>query len=153
MYKLIKIFIFTTLGLALAMLSPSLLAKQKANKGYSHQETKNYSHQGKFQEFHQGKSQEFYHGTPRAFSSGDQRMIRNYFYNHPYQSSALPPGIAKNLERGKPLPPGIAKRYMPRDLTSSLNIYPGYEYFMVGDNVALVKEATGLIADIIPLGR
>ncbi|MDX1443630.1 MAG: hypothetical protein R3270_07625, partial [Gammaproteobacteria bacterium] len=36
------------------------------------------------------------------------------------KSKSLPPGIAKNLERGKPLPPGIQKTRLPNELQQKL---------------------------------
>src|SRR3546814_10843108 len=42
--------------------------------------------------------------------------------------SALPPGIRKNLARGKPLPPGIQKKIVPGSLLSRLPRYSGYEW-------------------------
>lgn len=61
---------------------------------------------------------------------------------------ALPPGIQKNLARGKPLPPGIAKRF-DNSLLGQLPRYDGYEWRQVGTDVVLVTLATGLIYEII----
>jgi Ni/Co efflux regulator RcnB len=47
--------------------------------------------------------------------------------------SALPPGIRKNLARGKPIPPGIA----------------GYEWAVYGSDLVLVATATAVIADVL----
>ncbi len=47
---------------------------------------------------------------------------------------SLPPGIAKNPARGKPLPPGIAKKTVPADMLGQLPSYPGYEWRVVGDD-------------------
>src|SRR5262245_29699224 len=44
--------------------------------------------------------------TP-SFNSNAEREIRAYFQAHPMTPQSLPPGIAKNLARGKALPPGI----------------------------------------------
>lgn len=63
-------------------------------------------------------------------------------------SASLPPGIAKNLARGKPLPPGIAKRFDSR-LTSRLPHYEGYEWKQVGTDVVLVAVATGIVYEIL----
>lgn len=63
-------------------------------------------------------------------------------------SSPLPPGIAKNLARGKPLPPGIAKRFDSR-LASRLPYYEGYEWKQVGTDVVLVAVATGIVYEIL----
>ncbi|WPN49503.1 MULTISPECIES: anti-virulence regulator CigR family protein [unclassified Pseudomonas] len=61
---------------------------------------------------------------------------------------ALPPGIQKNLARGKPLPPGIAKKLDGR-LIGRLPHYDGYEWQQVGTDLILVALATGLIYEIL----
>ncbi|WP_339522502.1 anti-virulence regulator CigR family protein [Pseudomonas sp. EA_35y_Pfl2_R111] len=63
-------------------------------------------------------------------------------------TQSLPPGIRKNLARGKPLPPGIAKRFDNR-LLGQLPHYEGYEWRQVGTDVVLVTLATGLIYEIL----
>ena len=61
---------------------------------------------------------------------------------------SLPPGIAKNLERGKPLPPGIAKQVLPGELVDRLPRPPrGYERVIVDGKVLLVEVATQIIRD------
>lgn len=62
---------------------------------------------------------------------------------------ALPPGIAKNLVRGKPLPPGIAKKTLPASMIHDLPYYPGYEWRAVGDNLVLVALSTAIVTAII----
>ncbi|MRS88748.1 hypothetical protein GJV04_01670 [Enterobacteriaceae bacterium RIT714] len=62
---------------------------------------------------------------------------------------ALPPGIAKNLERGKPLPPGIAKKTLPASMINDLPYYPGYEWRAVGDDLVLVALSTAIVTAII----
>jgi hypothetical protein len=59
----------------------------------------------------------------------------------------LPPGIAKNLARGKPLPPGIAKKRLPRALESAL---PRREYLriQVGPDVVAI-DGSGRVLDIL----
>lgn len=69
---------------------------------------------------------------------------RNYWSPGP----ALPPGIQKNLARGKPLPPGIAKKLDGR-LVGKLPHYDGYEWQQVGTDLILVALATGLIYEIL----
>lgn len=63
-------------------------------------------------------------------------------------SRALPPGIAKNLARGKPLPPGIARNFDAR-LLGQLPRYDGYEWKQAGTDVVLVAIATGLIYEVL----
>lgn len=63
--------------------------------------------------------------------------------------SALPPGIRKNLGRGKPLPPGIAKKAVPGPLLAQLPHHPGYEWQVCGSDLVLVAVATAIIADVL----
>ncbi|HGY2265720.1 anti-virulence regulator CigR family protein [Enterobacteriaceae bacterium TYF_5] len=62
---------------------------------------------------------------------------------------ALPPGIAKNLARGKPLPPGIAKRAVPAHMRDRLPHYPGYEWKIAGDDLVLIALSTAVVTYII----
>lgn len=61
---------------------------------------------------------------------------------------SLPPGIQKNLARGKPLPPGIAKKLDGR-LLGRLPHYDGYEWQQAGTDLILVAIATGLIYEVL----
>jgi len=111
-------------------------------------------------------------GMKGAFNELERQTIKKYFKENEYvhyveedesqshkgkgknkskgKSKGLPPGIAMNLERGKPLPPGIAKRDLPKDLNHSLpDRHDGYERTVVGNDVVLVEIDTGNIADII----
>ncbi len=62
---------------------------------------------------------------------------------------ALPPGIAKNLARGKPLPPGIAKKAVPGSMLGQLPYYPGYEWQIVGNDLVLIALSTAVVTAII----
>lgn len=61
---------------------------------------------------------------------------------------SLPPGIAKNLARGKPLPPGIAKNFNDR-VASQLPRYDGYPWKQVGTDVVLVAIASGIVYEVL----
>lgn len=78
----------------------------------------------------------------------DRRIIRGYYDEHPDHAEHLPPGIAKNLARGKPLPPGIAKRYMPHELVTRLPPRPDCDWLVVGVNAVLIDRHSGLVVDI-----
>ncbi|TPG94701.1 hypothetical protein EAH72_17410 [Pseudomonas caspiana] len=69
---------------------------------------------------------------------------RQYWGN----ASPLPPGIQKNLARGKPLPPGIAKKLDGR-LAGRLPRYDGYEWYQAGTDVILAAVATGIIYQVL----
>ncbi len=103
-------------------------------------------------------------GVEVVFSDGELATIRAYYQNastKPAHSggmgmgmggglSALPPGIAKNLTRGKPMPPGIAKQVLPTALQSLLPPAPdGYERIIVAGKILLVAIATQVIVDVI----
>ena len=84
-----------------------------------------------------------------AFGSVAEREIRSYFQANPLAPQSLPPGIAKNVARGKPLPPGIAKRALPGGLATRLPAYPGHEVIIVDRDVILVDIATRVVVDIL----
>ena len=77
------------------------------------------------------------------------QTIRGYFQSNPMPVQGLPPGIARNLARGKPLPPGIAKRFLPSDLQARLPDFSGYEMLIADRNILLVSVASGIITDIL----
>jgi len=103
-----------------------------------------------------GKSQED-HGNRKNYGKPDHvnsdisySRARSLAVNYGlvgYQS--LPPGIAKNLVRGKPLPPGIAKKTLPASLLNDLPYYPGYEWRAVGDDLVLIALSTAIVTAVI----
>jgi hypothetical protein len=87
-----------------------------------------------------------------AFSvdAGMEKLIRAFYGERPaFGVEALPPGIRRNLARGKPLPPGIAKRSAPPELVSTLALPRGYELVEVGLDVFVVEVATAVIHDVL----
>lgn len=84
------------------------------------------------------------------FGENDREVIERYVKDRGVKTKRLPPGIAKNLERGKPLPPGIAKRGLPTDLEGRLpKLRDGLERIIVGDDVTIVEEGTRIVVDIL----
>lgn len=83
-----------------------------------------------------------------AFTALEVALIQDYFGKYSYRTQSLPPGIAKNLARGKPLPPGIAKKALPGDLRKRLPGRQGYDRIIVGNDILLVA-ATGVVVDIL----
>jgi len=87
-----------------------------------------------------------------AITAAEIAIIYDYLANHGSGAlgppQGLPPGIAKNLARGKPLPPGIAKRYLPGPLLTQLP-RPGYDWLVVDNDILLVVAATAVIVDIL----
>lgn len=82
-----------------------------------------------------------------SIGTSDARRIA---LQHGYTGYAdLPPGIRKNLARGKPLPPGIAKKAVPGPMLQGLPRYEGYEWQVCGSDLVLVQIATAVIADVL----
>ena len=85
-----------------------------------------------------------------ALTRDMQVEIRDWYVQHPVGNvEALPPGIRKNLARGKPLPPGIAKKFAPDGLRSRVRLPVGYEIMEVGLDVLLVEIATSVVQEIL----
>lgn len=129
------------LGLALVSASPLLLADPGKNKGHGNSGQHGNNGQGG-----QGGNN-WQRGGPSIDIGGVQVILddnRNYWN----PGTALPPGIQKNLARGKPLPPGIAKKLDGR-LVGRLPHYDGYEWQQAGTDLLLVTIATGVIYEVL----
>ena len=96
-------------------------------------------------------------GVHAAFSNREASIILEYYRGHesqqPHKGKGLkpmPPGIAKNLRRGKPLPPGIAKQVLPAGLINLLPPVPrGFERVVLDGRVLLVEIGTQVIHDVL----
>ena len=96
-------------------------------------------------------------GVQVVFTDGEASIIRAYYNDQGApkkgkgkDSKGLPPGIAKNLQRGKPLPPGIAKQALPTGLVGLLPPAPkGYERVVLSGKILLVETATQIIQDVL----
>lgn len=95
-----------------------------------------------------------------VFSDDETTIIRSWYRENAPRTNgkargrkgrgALPPGIAKNLRRGKPLPPGIARQALPGDLIARLPPAPrGYERIELAGRILLVEVATQVIHDVL----
>ena len=80
----------------------------------------------------------------------DYSDIRSIFERSNSKSSyqSLPPGISKNLQRGKPLPPGIAKKFNA-DIENQLPYYPGKEWRQVGSDAVLIDATTSVVQEVM----
>lgn len=87
--------------------------------------------------------------TDSLLSDQDRRIIESYYRTNTISAQALPPGIAKNLARGKPLPPGIAKKQVPEDLRTRIKIPSGYELSQVGTDVLLIEVGSRVVTEIL----
>ena len=95
-------------------------------------------------------------GVSVSFSDAEVRIITAWYNDHEPRKSGkgkrggLPPGIAKNLARGKSLPPGIAAQHLPQELQRALPAAPaGYDRIIVDGKVLLVEATTRVIHDVL----
>ena len=106
-----------------------------------------------------------------VFTEIEKRIIRDYFGKHPEpaqdgdgggkgKSKKMPPGLAKRqhlppglemqIQKNGTLPPGLAKRDLPAGLVSELpRAHPGTVRKIVGNDVVLIQEATGIVLDVL----
>lgn len=128
----------TTLALLAILASPSVLAEPPHGK--HHKQEKGHASTQHFK-------REDHQGSPDISETIIREILREAGL-HTSSPTALPPGIRKNLQRGKPLPPGIAKKLDP-GLRSRLPAYEGYEWRQVGRDLILVAVTTGIIEAIL----
>jgi hypothetical protein len=96
-------------------------------------------------------------GLSVVFTDAEVSIIRAWYRDQAApqggnntKTKGLPPGIAKNLQRGKPLPPGIAKQTLPSGLIDLLPPPPrGYERVILSGKVLLVEVMTQVIYDVL----
>lgn len=136
-----RFLIATFTSLALIAGSPALLADPGKNKGHGNQaQNSNSASQSS-----QGSN---WSGSGPRVDIGGIRVILDDNREYWGPTQALPPGIQKNLARGKPLPPGIAKKLDGR-LVNHLPHYEGYDWVRAGADLILVTAATGIIYEVL----
>jgi Ni/Co efflux regulator RcnB len=78
--------------------------------------------------------------------AGFRLFVGQQSYGH---YDALPPGIRKNLARGKPLPPGLQSRAVPPEMLRRLPVREGYEWRAIGTDLVLYSITSGLIDQVL----
>ncbi|MXP48802.1 hypothetical protein FD733_02980 [Pantoea sp. Eser] len=145
------------LACCLLFTSPALLANpgngNGNGKGNDHGHSSDYGGkgEGKNGKDHSSQGKKKKGGDPhRAESEISYAFARDLARQHGLTGySSLPPSIAKNLARGKPLPPGKAKRSVLSSMLDSLPDYPGYQWKILGDNLVLISLSTAVVKAII----
>jgi Ni/Co efflux regulator RcnB len=133
--------------------APALLAEPKGKD--EHPQQMNSPQAGKNGQGQQGgkpsNGGQSYHDGHGDFHVDSDRIRVTIGDNRSYWSPgpALPPGIRKNLQRGKPLPPGIAKQQLDSRLVSRLPYYEGHEWLQVGTDLVQVSISTGLVNEVL----
>ncbi|AIX74606.1 hypothetical protein C3374_13775 [Pantoea sp. PSNIH4] len=136
----------TTIKPLLALSVLLLSAPLYADPGHGHGNGHGHGHQGNGKNKH-GEYQQEEEGLHLNLNYRDARRLAVSHGLTGY--SALPPGIAKNLARGKPLPPGIAKKAVPAPMLRELPHYPGYEWRIAGRDLVLIALSTAVVTSVI----
>ncbi|MBZ5487936.1 hypothetical protein HW452_10410 [Halomonas aquamarina] len=137
--------LISALGIALTVNSALAQPAHAPAHGARHQQDHNDAH---FRRDTRQPSDERHRSQidlPRINERELVRLLRRY--DAP-SAQPLPPGIQRQIERGKPLPPGIAKRF-DGTLATQLPHYPGYEWERAGNDVILIEAATRIVVDIV----
>jgi hypothetical protein len=87
--------------------------------------------------------------TSVRFSPADNTQVRVYFARNPVVWTGVPPELARNFARGRELPRGLSIEPLPPGLLARLSAHPGFGYARVGQDVALIENATRVVVDII----
>jgi hypothetical protein len=101
------------------------------------------------------------------FEEKERSVLLDYFKVYESQPQGLPPGLAKNLRRGKPLPPGWQKKVnegsilddetyglfdvLEDALFPNLKPKPDTRLYLYGDRVVRVYEPKRQVIDIFPI--
>lgn len=151
MHKLFK-FVFCALlmPIFICTLSSVVCAKKSGEHGNPSKENMmNMAEKGHKNFNSMKKNSKFSDSESKRFTDKDKTIIKDYFAKHQFNTTGLPPGIAMNLARGKPLPPGIKKVFLPNELSDLLGANPNYEYLAAGKDVLLVDRSSQIVADIL----
>ena len=81
-------------------------------------------------------------------TDSELRIFRDYYRARGHKPKPLPPGIAKNLARGKRVPPGLMRSRLPDDLVVILPRRDRHEWYIANDVILLV-DVTGVVRDIV----
>lgn len=100
----------------------------------------------------------------KRFRDDDRDSVLRYFSEYSDKKHGLPPGLAKNLRRGKPLPPGwrdkVSRGYvidddhreyfqpLSNDLFPRLEVVPDTRLYRYGDRIVRVYEPRREVIDM-----
>lgn len=135
---------------------------EKAHKGKD--KDKGPDHAGKASDKSEkpSKEQKF-----ARFKDNERKEIEDYFGRFRTQGDGLPPGLAMNQQRGKPLPPGWQKKLVPgyrlgddewsnyspvpSEWFPNQRMEPNTRLYHYGDRVVRVYEPRREVIDVITL--
>ena len=143
---MIKSLKFVSVALSIVLFAGSGMALADPGNGKGQSNNKGNSQGGQGHDKPKGKGGSSSHGP--SVDRGSVLNVLGGYRDYWSPGPSLPPGIQKNLARGKPLPPGIAKKLDGR-LLGQLPRYDGYEWQQAGTDLILVAVATGIIYEVL----
>lgn len=143
-HRQVRATVLLTAMMALAFTAQAAPPEGKGNSGHGHAGQSHANHGNSQHTGHSGLSSDL------IWAGITVSLARRYALEDGLGGyAALPPGIRKNLARGKPLPPGIAKKAVPAALLGQLPYHPGYEWRIAGSDLILISIATAVVADVL----
>ena len=73
------------------------------------------------------------------------RIVREYYSDPSRKPKPIPPGIWKNLGRGKKVPPGMSRTRLPGAVVERMPRRQGAEWWIAGDRVLLIDTNNNLV--------
>jgi hypothetical protein len=140
--------------------------KHAQDKGKGNQSNADKGHKGKDHKVDKANKahKKHKHDKHAKFEDNDRKAILNIF-RAPDGRKQLPPGLAKNLKRGKPLPPGWQKKLNPGyrieneiwnaftpisyDMVPNAKRHPNAQLYYHDNKVYRVLNATREILDVM----
>ena len=83
--------------------------------------------------------------THARASEAEIRIVREYYSDPSRKLKPIPPGIWKNLGRGKKVPPGMSRTRLPGTLVDRMPRREGAEWWIAGDRVLLIDTNNNLV--------
>ena len=143
---MIKSLKFVSVVLSLVLFAGSGMALADPGNGKGQGNNKGNGQGGQGHDKSKGKGGSSSHGP--SVDRGSVLNVLGGYRDYWSPGPSLPPGIQKNLARGKPLPPGIAKKLDGR-LVGHLPHCDGYEWQQAGTDLILVAIASGIIYEVL----
>ena len=83
--------------------------------------------------------------THARASDAEIRIVHEYYSDPSRKLKPIPPGIWKNLGRGKKVPPGMSRTRLPGAVVDRMPRREGAEWWVAGDHVLLVDSNNILV--------
>jgi hypothetical protein len=161
-------FAFTALLVSVSLMSPLALAKNNKNKDYD--EHQSHHEQSAPQQKEPWLDVKISTDEQRVYQQWCQQYHNDCYGVKPVDTSSLPPGLRKKVERGGSLPPGWQKklqsgsridpvvyassRPLPPDVLRRMPPpQPGTVLVTIDGKLVRLMEATMTILDVFDVGR